>query len=397
MNLVDRIKTEVAQLEPALIDLRHDLHQHPELGFQEQRTAGRVMDACAEAGIETRGNVAETGVVAWVEGRGEGCFALRGDMDALPMQEEADVPYRSQADGAMHACGHDVHTTVVLGAGLVLQRLREELPGTVKFIFQPAEETVGGALPMIEAGALGPPAPDAICAVHTDGSYPWDTVAVRYGENLAAADVVQIDVCGHGVHGAMPHEGRDPVVAAAGVVLALQQVVSRRVDPTDPAVLSLCAIEGGTAFNIIPPKVTIKGTVRTLTEDVRGLMQETLTEVAESTAAGYGCTANVRYTRGCPPLFNDLELTARVEQACADALGPEHVQRRERPIMGAEDFAYFAERLPATQLMLGIKSQASDPKVSFHDPHYVADDRCIATGVVALCATAVACLGAGDR
>ena len=389
MMLFDEIKTKTRELEPELIEFRHDLHSHPELGFQERRTAKLVADRLEEVGLSVQREVAKTGVVALLEGVGDKCIALRGDMDALPMQEETDVPYKSEVPGVMHACGHDVHTAVVLGAALVLQQLNDQIPGKAKFIFQPAEETVGGAAPMIEAGVLENPTLDGAVAIHTDGSYTWDTIALRYGENLAAADVVEIEVCGHGVHGAMPHEGRDPILASAGVVLALQQLVSRRVDPTDPAVLSLCAIEGGTAFNIIPPKVRIKGTVRTLNEAVRKQMEALVCDVAEKTAAGYGCEAEVRYIRGCPPLINDNDLTAVVEDAVRKALGEEHVTYRPKPIMGGEDFSYFAERVQATQIMLGIKSSADDPKVSFHDPHFVADDRCLATGVIAMCATAV--------
>jgi len=387
--LLDEIKAKTKELEPDLIEVRHDLHSHPELGFQETRTATLVADRLEEAGLCVQREVAKTGVVAMLEGVGDKCFAMRGDMDALPIQEEADVPYKSQVPGVMHACGHDVHTTVVLGAALVLQQLKDQIPGQVKFIFQPAEETVGGAAPMIEAGVLENPTPDGACTIHTDGSYAWDTIGLRYGENLAAADVVTIEVNGHGVHGAMPHEGRDPIVASAAVILALQQLVSRRVDPTDPAVVSLGLIEGGTAFNIIPPKVTIKGTVRALNESVRKQIEVLLSDVAEKTAAAYGCEAKVEYIHGCPPLISDNDLTALAEDAVKKALGDEHVALREKPIMGGEDFSYFAERVPATQIILGIKSSADDPKVSFHDPRFVADDRCVATGVVAMCATAV--------
>ena len=393
MATIDEIRTAVQQLEPQLIELRHDLHRHPELGFQEQRTSALVLERLQEAGLKVRQGVAKTGIVALVEGDGDRCLALRGDMDALPIQEEADVPYKSERPGLMHACGHDVHTTVVLGAALVLQGLRERLPGKVKFIFQPAEETVGGAQPMIEEGALEDPAPEAICAIHTDGSYAWDTIGLRYGENLAAADVVEIEIVGQGVHAAMPHEGRDPILASAGVILALQQLASRRVDPTDAVVLSICAIEGGSAFNIIPPQVKMKGTVRTLGEPVRKQMETLVREVAEKTAAAYGCAARVNYMRGCPPLVNDLDLTAIMEKALKGALGEERVVFRDKPIMGAEDFAYFAERIPGTQLMLGIKGSADAPKISFHDPRFTADDRCIATGVTALCAAAIEYLG----
>ena len=393
MAMIDDIKTAVHTLEAQLIEIRHDLHMHPELGFQEHRTSALVLELLQKAGLRVRQGVAKTGLVALVEGNGDRCFALRADMDALPIQEEADVPYRSQHPGLMHACGHDVHTTVLLGAALVLQELRDRVPGKVKFVFQPAEETVGGAQPMIQAGALEDPTPEAICAIHTDGSYAWDTIGLRSGENLAAADVVEIEVVGQGVHAAMPHEGRDPILASAGIVLALQQLASRRVDPTDPVVVSICAIEGGSAFNIIPPKVKMKGTVRTLNESVRKQVQTLLSDVAEKTAAAYGCTARVNYMRGCPPLINDLDLTAIMEKALKGALGEERVVFRDRPIMGAEDFAYFAERIPATQIMLGIKASRDADKISFHDPRFTADDRCLATGVTALCAAAIEFLG----
>ena len=398
MTLLDEIRTEVQAIEADLIDLRHDLHRHPELAFEERRTAGIVADRLASAGLDVQTGVATTGVVARVDGGGgEECFAMRADMDALPIQEGADVPYRSTVPGVMHACGHDVHTTVLLGAGLVLQRLHGRLGGDVKLIFQPGEETVGGAMPMIDAGVLESPKVAAILGIHTDGAYGWDTISLLYGENLAAADIVEIDVVGHGVHGAMPHEGRDPVLAASNVVLALQQLVSRRLDPTEHAVVSICTIEGGTAFNIIPPQVSLKGTVRTLNEEVRGQMAEGVCEVAAQAAVAYGCTARVKYIRGCPPLFTDRDLTALVERAGTEAFGPDRVVVRDKPIMGAEDFAYFAERVPAAHIMLGIKPERDAPKVSFHDPAYRADDRCIGTGVTALCAAAAAYFGSLAR
>ncbi len=393
MSIIDAIKTEVQGIENMLIEVRRDLHGHPELGFQEHRTAGIVADRLTEAGLAVQTGVGKTGVVARVDGDGDKCFGLRGDMDALPIEELADVPYKSATPGIMHACGHDVHTTALLGAGLVLQKLRDRLPGKVKLVFQPAEETVGGAMPMIEDGVLENPKVGAACAIHTDGDIPWHTIGLLYGENLAAADVLEIDIEGRGVHGAMPHEGRDPILAASNVVVALQQLVSRRMDPLDPAVLSICAIEGGTAFNIIPPKVSLKGTVRTLNEETRAKMEEWVLEVAAHAAEAYGCTAHVNYMRGCPPLVTDHDVTATVERAGTRALGEENVVIRKKPVMGAEDFAYFAERVPSAHIMLGIKPDADYPKISFHDPHYWADDRCLATGVTILCAAAFEWLG----
>ena len=389
MDLKEQIDQEACSIAGKLIEIRRDIHQLPELGFEEHRTSDLVARELTEAGLVVRRNVGQTGVVGLINGGDGPCFALRADMDALPIQEENDLPFKSENEGVMHACGHDIHTTVLTGVGLVLQRLKDRLPGKAKLVFQPSEEKISGAAAMLEDGVMEDPKIDAICAVHVDGDYTWDTVALRYGENLAAADRIDIDILGKGTHGAMPHEGNDPILAGAAVITALQQAVSRRTNPVEPAVVSVCQIEGGTAFNIVPPKVTMAGTVRTLTKELRQNMEEWLPQIVRDTAAAHGCQGVAKYTRGCPPLTHDDALTALAEETLREALGAEKVLLKEKPMMGAEDFAFFAERVPATQIVLGIKENADAPKVTFHDPAFIADERCITTGVRALCSLAI--------
>lgn len=383
----------VSDLLPEIIAFRRDLHQHPELSGTEERTAAQVAQRLQAAGIPCRTGVGGHGVVA-VIGEGHPCIGLRCDMDALPLQEEAEVPWASQTPGVMHACGHDFHTAWLLGAGLALAR--HGLPrGSVKLLFQPAEESLGGAAHMIADGALQNPPVDVVCGAHVMPEYVCGEVALMPGPNLAASDTFTVTVTGKGTHGANPHLGRDPLPVAAEIIMALQTLVSRRLDPLEPAVVSVCQIHGGQAFNIIPPLVELNGTVRTLREEPRDLLESALAEVCQGIATAHGCQAEVIYTRGVPPTITDPAVTAAVTRSLQSALGEDRVILREQPNMGGEDFSYMLERVPGALLWVGCTPETQPPS-SLHNPHFCGDDACLQVVMLAFGAIALDYLSSSD-
>ncbi len=381
--MLEQLCREVDRFTDEMVVLRRRIHRRPELAMEEHETAGLIADVLTQAGIDHKTGVGGTGVVAVVRGKGRGkCIGLRADMDALPIQEETGLEFASETKGIMHACGHDCHVAMLLGTGLALHRHRERLRGRVKLIFQPAEEVVSGAPKMIADGVLERPRMDAIVAVHV-WKDPVGVISLRYGEHLAAADGVQITVRGKGGHGAMPHLTADPILAAANLIVGLQQIASRRVDPVKPAVVSICKIEGGTAFNIIPDEVKLLGTVRTFGGEVQDLVEGEVKRIARETARAYGCEARVSYRRSCPALAHDEALTRRAEEACAEIVGAENVKLEADPCMGAEDFAFFAQHMPATQVAVGARDPEG-PELLFHHPTFSPDERALPVGAKAL-------------
>ena len=397
----EHLSRSVDAIVDRLVAIRRRVHRRPELGLQEHETAALIAETLGEAGLEVQTGVGGTGVVAVVRGGKRGkCIGLRADMDALPIQEATGLPFASEKPGVMHACGHDMNVTMVLGAALALQQHRAGLCGRVKVVFQPAEETIGGALRMIADGVLDRPRMDAIVAVHawTD---PVGHVTLRYGENLAAADTVRIVVQGKGAHAAMPHRASDPVVAAANLILALQQIASRRVDPIAPVVVSICRVEGGRAFNVIPEEVALLGTVRTLGGKVQDFVEAEVKRIAREAARTYGCRAKVTYVRGCPALHHDEALTRLAEETCRELLGRKAVRLAPHPNMGAEDFAFFAQHLPATQIAVGVAAPGK-PEPVLHQPTFMADEGGLGVGAKVLAGVAWRYLngrgeGTGDR
>jgi amidohydrolase len=385
--MLQQLCAEVDGLRNDMIGWRRRIHRRPELAFQEHETSALVADVLANAGIDHRTGVGGTGVVGVVRGGRRGkCIGLRADMDALPIQEATGLDFASEKPGVMHACGHDCHTAILLGAGLALHRHREKLRGRVKLIFQPAEEAVSGAPRMIADGVLERPRMDAVVAVHM-WKDPVGVVSLRYGEHLAAADGVQITIRGKGGHGAMPHVAADPILGAANVIVALQQIASRRVDPVKPAVVSICKIEGGTAFNIIPEEVKLLGTVRTFGGEVQDLVEAEVKRIARQTARAYGCRARVSYRRSCPALLHDEALTRLAEETCAQVLGAESVKVETDPCMGSEDFAFFAEHVPATQVAVGARAP-DGPELVFHHPGFSPDEGALPIAAKALASLA---------
>lgn len=357
--LPQHIQQLAEQYRGDLVQTRRHLHQHPELSFEEAETAAYVARYLSAWGIPFQAGVAGHGIVALIEGRNpaKGFIALRGDMDALPIHEANDVPYRSQRDGVMHACGHDVHTTCLLGAARLLNELRDRWEGAVKLLFQPAEERLpGGASLMIKAGALEQPAPAAIFGQHVFPLLEAGKVGFRAGMYMASSDELYMTVKGKGGHGAMPHECVDPIIISAHILTALQQVVSRYADPTKPSVLTFghIASSGGTT-NVIPDEVKLMGTFRAMDEKWRFEAHNRMQQLARGIAESMGGHCELRIEVGYPTLFNDEKLTDKARQNAVAYLGAENVV--DLPIrLTSEDFAYFSQVIPGCFYRLGTRN-----------------------------------------
>ncbi len=383
-----QIKELMKKLEPQLIGFRRDLHVHPELSLQEVRTTQRIKEALTEAGIEILDIGTPTGAVGLIRGNGPGpTIALRGDIDALPIHEENDVPYRSQTDGVMHACGHDVHTTSLLGAALILNELKDTFAGTVKLIFQPAEEVNEGARQMIDHGVMENPHVDAIFGLHTYPDFPAGQVGVKSGGLMAAVDTIRIAVNGVGGHGAIPDSTVDPVVATCAMVSSLQSIVSRNVSPLDSVVVSMGTIHGGIANNVIPEEVKLTGTARSFEPTVREKLPDLVRRVVEQSVAAYGASASVEYIFHLPPVYNSESLHTLATDVVTEICGPGSAID-PRPSMGGEDFSLYMEHIPGFFYWLGTGNVEKGFVHKWHNPRYNTDENAIAlgSGVLALSA-----------
>jgi hippurate hydrolase len=371
----------IAQLhdhQTRLVALRRDLHAYPELGFEEHRTSEVVAAFLAAAGVEAQRGLAGTGVVGVLKvGDGPRSIGLRADMDALPLQELNPFPHRSRHDGRMHACGHDGHTAMLLAAAEYLAASRR-FDGTVYFIFQPAEETVGGARVMIEEGLLDRFPMQQVFGMHNWPGLPAGQFAVHAGPVMACADQFDIRVRGHGAHAAMPQQGRDPLLAGAALVQALQGIVSRNVDPLDAAVLSVTRFHAGEAYNIIPDHVDLGGTVRAFRPEVEDLVEAAMERQCAGIAAAYGLQASLDYRRGYPPTVNTAAEAALCRQVAAGLVGDEQVRTSLPPSMGAEDFAYFLRERPGCYVWIG--NGEKEGGCMLHNPHYDFNDDILTLG-----------------
>jgi len=388
MDVTPRLDNLQAEIEERFGErisaLRRDIHREPELGFDTEKTARKVLDALDGLPLEIQTGVAQNGIVATLQGEGDGpVVGLRADMDALPITEETDLPFVSEVEGKMHACGHDGHTSMLVGAAHALSGMRDRLNGTVKFFFQPAEEGGGGGRVMVEEGAAD--GLDSIFALHLWPGLPFGTVATKAGPIMAAADAFEMEVRGTGGHGAMPHLSADAVVIAAHVVTALQTVVSREVDPVEPAVLTVGEIGAGTAFNIIPERARLGGTVRTLNEGLRKKMPGRIEAIAQGVARGMRADAHLDYTFSYPVTRNDAEAAGRALKTAGDLFGEESVLELANPSMGAEDFAYFLEKIPGAFVWLGVGEDVS----GLHTPQFAFDEKVLARGAALLAALAL--------
>jgi len=375
MPVINRI----ADFAQEMTEWRRDLHAHPELGLEEHRTSDVVAEKLKSWGIEVTRGIAKTGLVGTLRaGTSNRSIGLRADMDALPMQESNDFPHRSQNDGAMHACGHDGHTTMLLGAAKYLSETRN-FDGVVHFIFQPAEEGLGGGKIMVDEGLFDRFPCDAVYGAHNETTLPVGQMVAVAGGVSAASDRFWITITGRGGHAARPHRSIDPVVVGAHVVLALQSLVSRRLDPLDSAVLSITQFHAGSAGNVIPDEAVLNGTVRTLKPDVQDAMESMMKSVVEATAAAHGATAVLDYRRGYPPVVNAPEPTERAARAAARVLGDGKVIRQRPPGMGGEDFSFMALRVPGCFVRIGQAAGARG-SVPVHNVRYDFNDDILPIG-----------------
>lgn len=368
--------------------LRRDFHRHPELAFEEVRTAGVVARELNALGIEVHSGIAKTGVVGLLEGKNPGpVILLRFDMDALPILEETGAEYASQTPGVMHACGHDGHTAVGLTVARLLHDHQQELAGTVKLVFQPAEEGFGGAELMVKEGVLENPKPELTLSLHLWNHAPLGWVGVTDGPIMAAADVLRIWVTGKGGHGAMPHQAVDPVLAAAHVVTALQSVVSRNVPPLQTAVVTVTMLRAGEAFNVIPPQVEMQGTIRTFDPAVRELVVNRVQQVAEQTAAALGCQAKVEIEPVTPAVINEPAIAGRVAQV-AGSLFPDAEIDRHFQTMGSEDMSFMMQKVPGCYFFIGSANEARGLNYSHHHPKFDVDEDALPRSAALMAASA---------
>jgi amidohydrolase len=380
MNLLEKARAVEAQV----LEWRRHIHAHPELGMETEGTASFVEKTLKEIGVTNVRRCGGTGVAALIEGQPGGtCVGLRADMDALPVNERNDLPFKSTIPGAAHVCGHDVHTACLLGAARVLYDLRSEFCGTVKLIFQPGEEGAGGAAIMIADGALRDPEMQSIFALHVWPDVPAGTVGIRRGSVLASAQSVEIRIKGKQGHAAHPHRCIDPILIAGHVICGLQAIVAREMAPLDTGVLSLGKITGGTAGNIIPEEVVITGTIRALTKDVALQIAEAGKRIVEGTAAAFRGSGSFEVAPGLPPLVNDDALFDMMEKSFVGNFGEERVRTLPVPSMGGEDFTLFLEHVPGAHFRLGVGQEGRE-NFPLHSPDFIVDESGFSYGVAGL-------------
>jgi amidohydrolase len=391
-------------LLPRLVDLRRRLHQVPETAWQERETRALIESELLAEGFECR-QVADTGLLARVPGGAGGCaagaplrpvVALRAELDALPIVEATGLPFSSRHPGVMHACGHDGNMAMVFGAGLLLREMAGRLPGSVVLLYQPAEETTpSGARRIVEEGVLETAGISIVFGIHGDPRYPAGQLLLRRGPLMAASDRFRLTVVGRGGHGGYPHLTVDPVVTAAQIVLGLQAIVARRLDPTEPGVISIGRIEGGTTDNVIPDRVTLSGTLRSHSPEVRARLPEWIRQAADGIAAAAGAQCEFEYLPGHPGVANDPALIDRLEKILAPVLGPERIVDLPKPVMGAEDFSWYLERIPGAYLRVGVRNEAKGCVHPIHNARFDLDEDALAVGAAALAAAAAGWLEPG--
>ncbi|MBL7699411.1 MAG: amidohydrolase [Chitinophagaceae bacterium] len=381
-NLKEKIKNLAAAYSDNFIDVRHHLHANPELSYEEVQTSGYIRQRLDEFGIPYK-VMAKTGVIGSIQGKNPGkrVIALRADIDALPIEEKNDVPYRSKNQGVMHACGHDVHTTCLLGAAKILNELRNEWEGTVKLIFQPGEErNPGGASILIKEGVLKNPAPSAIFALHVHPGLPVGRFSFRPGKVMASADELYFTIKGKGGHAATPHLTTDIILVASHIVVALQQVISRNNNPLTPSVLSICSIQGGHTTNVIPSELKMMGTFRALDETWRFRAHELIKKIATSTAESMGATIDIHIDVGYPAVINNEKLNDEARKLAEELMGAENIETTEMR-MGAEDFGYYSQEIPGCFYRLGVGNVEKGITATVHTPIFNIDESAIKYGM----------------
>jgi amidohydrolase len=370
--------------------MRRDFHLHPELGFQEIRTAGIVANELQSLGLEVTKGVGKTGVVALLEGGKPGpVLLLRADMDALPINEQTNADYASQTSGVMHACGHDGHTAILLTVAKMLHTIRADLPGTVKFVFQPAEEGIGGAESMIAEGVLDNPKVDTVLGLHLWNEKPVGWLGIAAGPIMAGAEEFKVKISGKGGHGAIPHLSVDPILAGAQVVSSLQSIVARNVAPIKAAVVSVTTFHGGEAFNVIPPEVNLTGTIRTFDLDVRDIVIKRFHEIVFGISEAMGCTAEIEMMRLTPAVINDTRIATAVQAAARKILPHDILDNSSYITMGAEDFSFFMQKTPGMFFFVGSANDKRGLNYGHHHPKFDFDEAALLRSAALMAQAAV--------
>ena len=387
MSINSEISEQINRIEAELKENRRYIHMHPELSFREYNTSSFIQKKLDEMGVKYVSGIAENGICAYIygnkniESESMKSILIRADMDALPIDEVSDKPYKSQNKDVMHACGHDAHVAVLLGVCKVLNNFKDKFGGVVKAVFQPGEETSGGALPMIEEGVLENPHTDVCVALHCDSDLDCGTIRVKPGSLYASPDDFRITVKGKGGHGAEPHNCIDPIMISASIIQALNNLISRETDPFDNAVISVGSIHGGSATNIIPDSVEIQGTARSLTNEVRGFLKKRIGETAEGICKTFGAECEYEYTELFPPLINDEKLAEDVYDSACRSIGKDKCVWGGAPTMAGEDFSYFSQNRPSVLFKLGCRNKSLGIVSPIHHSSFDIDENCLKTGV----------------
>jgi len=377
-----RVRSEIQKVQYQLVEWRRQLHQRPELGFREHLTATFIQQKLREWGIEHQSAIASTGIVALISGNQPGpVLAIRADMDALPIQEENDVPYCSLHDGLMHACGHDGHVAIALGTAWYLAHHRDDFAGTVKIIFQPAEEGPGGAKPMVEAGVLQNPNVDAIIGLHLWNNLPVGTVGIRSGPMMAAVELFDCVIQGKGGHGAMPHQTVDSIVVGAQIVNALQTIVARNLDPLQSGVVTVGKFHAGNALNVIADSAHLSGTVRYFDPNLSDFFSERVENIIAGICTSYGATYTLNYRKLYPPLINDGGITDLVRSVAINVVETPTGVVPECQTMGGEDMSFFLQEVPGCYFFLGSANVKKNLVYPHHHPRFDFDETVLSTGV----------------
>lgn len=385
------LKLEADNIKDELKQIRRTLHQYPELGFEETNTSKYIKEFLTKEGIEYT-EFAKTGVCGIINGTKEGnnkVIALRADIDGLPIQDKKTCEYSSKVKGKMHACGHDGHTTILLGAAKILNKHKDEFSGIVKLIFEPAEETTGGAKVMIKEGVLENPKVDVMCGLHVEETIDCGSIMVRKGTVNAASNPFNITIKGAGGHGAYPDTAIDPIVIAGHVITSLQSIVSREIKPVNPSVVTIGSIHGGTAQNIIPSEVKMSGIIRTMTNEDREFAKQRLKEIVNGICTTFRGSAEIEIEESYPCLYNDDDMVDLLEKSAIEILGAENVKLQKNPKLGVESFAYFANEVPSVFYFLGIRNEKKGIIHSAHNNLFDIDEDALPIGVAIQCEIAL--------
>jgi amidohydrolase len=388
---LENLKKQIAAILPSIVKIRHTIHQNPEIALKEFDTSALIRKLLRKAGIEVLKPFLETDVVAMVRGKRPGRnVTLRADIDALPLIEKTELSYASKRRGTMHACGHDGHTAMLLGAALLLNRMRDELNGSIRFVFQPGEEIVAAGKQLVARGAIQNPRPDAVFALHAWAGMPLGAVASKPGALLAASDFFTIEVKGKGAHGSRPEDSIDPILTASRVVEALHSVVSREVSSMEAAVLSVCRITGGTNGNVIPDSVELEGTTRYLKPELKKKMIAAIKRIVKGVCDSTGASFSLKYDSPYIPTINDERMVALGKKVALKVLGPGNWFDLTSPSMGAEDFSYYIRKFPGAMFRLGMGEKSA----SLHNSHFDFNDKAIGSGILFLVSLALEVLNA---